>query len=105
MALTRNWVYKPKKGQKKGRGSRDAAAILDILIEDWEEFQSGLNNLDPEDIDKIKVHFNTFIEGEDELGDMLFGSDDDFQCKFNLLSDPVQAQYTNEMLSKILDLD
>ena len=75
---------------KSGRGSADAAAVFDCLSEVWEEMQEALGKLSEEEKKEIEVHFNGYIDGEDDLGSILFGSVEDFESRVKFLDDEVQ---------------
>ena len=65
---------------KSGRGFNDAAAaeVIECLVDVWDDMKEALDGLNETDAGNIKDHFNTHIPGEDDLGDILFGSADDF---------------------------
>ena len=90
---------------KSGRGSADAAAVVDALTEVWEDVQTALNKLTQDEADAIKDHFNKFIDGEDDLGDALFGTSEDFDSRVKFLDDEVQKKYTDELVEQgVIDL-
>ena len=85
---------------KSGRGSADAAAVVDAMTEVWDDIQTSLAKLTPEESEAIKNHFNSFIEGEDDLGDCLFGTSEDFDSRVKFLEDEVQKKYTDELIAQ-----
>ena len=48
--------------------------------------------------DALKDHFNSLIDDEQDLGDILFGSNDGFESRIKFLDDDVVEEYTEEML-------
>ena len=90
---------------KSGRGSADAAAVVDALTEVWDDVQAALGKLGEEETDAIREHFNKFIDGEDDLGDALFGTSEDFDSRVKFLDDEVQKKYTDELIEQgVIDL-
>ena len=90
---------------KSGRGSADAAAVVDALTEVWGEVQTALSKLSDGERDDIKKHFNEYVENEDDLGDSLFGSAEDFDSRVKFLDDEVQKKFTDELVAQgIIDL-
>ena len=66
---------------KRGRGSADSVAVVDALTEVWDDVQTALGKLSEEEAEAVKKHFNELVEGEDDLGDCLFGSSEDFDSR------------------------
>ena len=85
---------------KSGRGSADATAVVEAMMDAWEDLQEAINKLSEEEKKEIEDHFNTFIDGEDDLGSILFGSAEDFDSRVKFLDDEVQKQYTEEIKAK-----
>ena len=85
---------------KSGRGSADATAVVDALTEVWDDVQAALGELSEEARAEIKDHFNNHIDGEDDLGDILFGTSDDFDSRVKFLDDEVQKKYTDELVAQ-----
>ena len=82
---------------KSGRGSQDATAVVEALMNVWDDMQEALNGLEGEQQQEIRDHFNSFIPGEDDLGDALFGTGEDFDSRVKFLDDEVQKKYTDEI--------
>lgn len=61
-----------------GRGGDEAKQIFDAMVNNWDELQEALDNLEENDRDAIKEHFNKCVDGEDDLGEILFGDVKDF---------------------------
>ena len=91
---------KVKAKAKSGRGSVDAAAVIDAVMNTWADLQKAITAMDPSDQDALKEHFNSCIDGEADLGDILFGSADEFESRLKFLDDEVQQQYTNELIAQ-----
>ena len=85
---------------KSGRGSADAAAVVEALTEVWDDVQTALGKLSAEESEAIKEHFNKFVDGEDDLGDALFGTAEDFDSRVKFLDDEVQKKYTDELVEQ-----
>ena len=87
MGLTK---LKIKAKVKDGRGNQDATVVIECCIEVWDDLQEALGKLKEEEKKEIEDHFNAFIEGEDDLGSILFGSAEDFDSRVKFLDDEVQ---------------
>ena len=74
---------------KSGRGFSDASAaeVVECLVDVWDDLKEKLDGLEGDDADNVKSHFNGYIPGEDDLGDILFGTADDFQARVKFLDD------------------
>ena len=87
-----------------GRGTIDAVVVMNALKDYWGELQAAIESLPSEEQDAFKDHFNTCIEGEQGLGDILFGSYDSFQSRIAFLDEDLQEEYTQELLNQeVLD--
>ena len=59
-----------------------------------------------EDQNALRAHFNEKIDGEDDLGDMLFGDNDEFDSKIKFLDEAVLKQFTEEIIAtQVIDKD
>ena len=85
---------------KKGRGAVDAAAVIDAVMNTWGNLQEAINAMGAEDQQELREHFNNLIEGEDDLGDALFGTADDFDSRLKFLDDDCQQQFTDELIAQ-----
>merc|ERR1719367_1134238 len=87
---------------KSGRGFEDQSPsdIIECLVDVWDDIKEALDNLTPEEADEFKEHFNKYIDGEDDLGDVLFGNADDFVARVKFLDDETQKKYTEEIVSQ-----
>ena len=61
-----------------GRGSIDADVVLDAVTSNWDALQESYNNLDDDEKDELKGHFNQIFETRETLGDALFTDLDDW---------------------------
>ena len=61
------------------------------MDENWSALSEALNGLDEGDKTMIKEFFNNLLEGEDDIGDHLFGEYADFETRFSFL-DPNAKQ-------------
>ena len=59
-----------------------------------------MKGLSDKELSEIINYFNTFIEGEDDLGDILQGTAEDFESRFKFLSDENQKIYMKELVSE-----
>ena len=50
----------------------------------WDDFQEQLEKY-KETADDLRAYFNYLIDGEDDLGDILFGDYDDFRNRVAIL--------------------
>ena len=85
---------------KKGRGCVDSTAVIDAMLNCWDDLQQAIGALAAEEQEELKDHFNSFIDGEDDLGDVLFGGADDFDSRLKFLDDEVRQEYTNELIAQ-----
>ena len=91
---------KVKAKTKSGRGSVDPAAIIDAVCGAWKDLQNAINTMNPEEQDELRSHFNQLIEDECDLGDILFGSSEDFESRLKFLDDEIQGEYTEELIKQ-----
>merc|ERR1712032_703401 len=90
---------------KSGRGSADATAVVEAMMDAWDDLQEAIGKLNEEEKKQLTDHFNGFIDGEDDLGDILFGSAEDFDSRVKFLDDEVQKKYTDEIKAQeVIDL-
>ena len=59
-------------GLKQGRGSLDNAAVWQAVVDNWDDLQEQFEEKEEAEKEEMKEHFNEFIDGEDDLGDVLF---------------------------------
>ena len=98
-------ALKVKAKAKSGRGSVDAKAVIDCMKDAWDELQTAISNISEEEQQQLKDHFNGFIDGEDDLGDILFGTAEDFDSRVKFLDDEVQKKYTDEIKAQeVIDM-
>ena len=98
-------ALKVKAKAKSGRGSVDASAVVDAMMTTWDDLQNAIGNLSEEEQQQLKDHFNGFIDGEDDLGDILFGTAEDFDSRVKFLDDEVQKKYTDEIKAQeVIDM-
>ena len=91
---------KVKAKAKSGRGSVDAAACIDAVKNTWGDLQAAIATMSENEKDQLKDHFNGLIEDECDLGDILFGSADDFESRLKFLDDEVQQEYVDELIKQ-----
>ena len=91
---------KVKAKTKSGRGSVDPASIIDAVCSSWKDLQNAIKTMSPEEQDELRSHFNNFIDDEGDLGDILFGSADDFESRLKFLDDDIQGEYTEELIKQ-----
>ena len=107
----------PKKGQRgqfacfkitastaDGRGfGDDPNGVVDSMEAEWDNLKEKLDS-NPEMAETMKQHFNAYIDGEEDLGDYLFGSFEDFADRIKLLDDEIKQSFTDELHTQgILD--
>ena len=78
---------KVKERSKKDRAGVDSSDVIDAVLNTWGKFQERINAMGAEDKQELREHFNNFIEDEDDLGDALFGTADDFDTRMKFLND------------------
>ena len=76
--MGRKLVYHPKKVKKESRGAVDPEVVIDVLSDNWDDFQKELGTLSDADKDALKEHLNSIIS---DSGDLLFGDADDFSSE------------------------
>ena len=95
---------KVKAKAKSGRGSVDASAVIDAVKETWEPLQNALKEMEEADQKALREHFNNLIDGETDLGEILFGTAEDFESRLKFLDDEVQKEYTDELIkTEVID--
>ena len=62
---------------KTKRGAVDPEAVCSALRDNWDDFQTQLNELADPEKDEIKTYFNELIDDDGELGDKMFNEDYD----------------------------
>ena len=85
---------------KPGRGSVDASAVVEAMCNTWEDLKAAIDSLEEEEKEQLKEHFNSLIEDENTLGDILFGSVDDFATTCEMLADDLKEEYTKELMAQ-----
>ena len=101
---------KVKCRMRGARGTADANSIFRVVIESWKDLHEATSNLSPEEQQAVKDHFNNLIDGEDDLGDILFGDDqdgaDEFEQRVIQLDSPLQSKYAEELVNaEIIDIE
>ena len=87
-----------------GRGAIDATVILKALQDHWSELQYAIKDLPEDEQNEFKAHFDQVVEGEDDLGAILFGSWDEFDSRMKFLDEEATQEYTDELLAQeVLD--
>ena len=84
---------------KRARGSADASAIEEALIDAWTALQEGLEEQEDGVEEQIRDHFNKF-KADHDLGDCLFGDADGFQSAVANLSAEEKLAYFEELFDK-----
>ena len=88
------------------RGQLDAVIIFDAIQNHWDELQEALATLPENEKTEFISHFNSCIEGQEDLGDILFGNKDDFRSRLSFLDDEVADDFAQELLAQeVLDKD
>ena len=76
----------------------DPGQILEAMSEVWDELQEKLDGMPEKKKEKLLEHFNSVIEGEDDLGDILFGADfASFEKRIKTLDGDNQQKYTDDL--------
>ena len=83
------------------QGSRgvgdDPSAMLDELENEWTTLQDKLEKDEAGEKDTMKDYFNGLLDGEDDLGDHLFGDFGDFKQRVNLLDGELKQTFMDEL--------
>ena len=91
---------------KSGRGTFDAGVVVEAMMEHWKALQSAIEEMGEEKQDELRDHFNDLIDGEPDLGDILFGEPGEFDSRVKFLADDVAKKYTDELIAQeVLDKD
>ena len=67
------------------------------VMENWDDLNEALSNLEQEDQDAIKQYFNRLVKEEDGLGDILYGTVEDFQQRIAYLQEDDYDTYAKEI--------
>ena len=81
-----------------GRGCIDPRQIVDAMAQVWDEITTTIGSLDEETQDDLKNWYNNLIEDEDDLGEILFGTVDQFEDRMRFIDDEPLEIYTDELL-------
>jgi len=91
-------IRKTRASPRDGRGpSDDPRDIVEELVAVWDDFLEALSEADESVQREIKDHFNNLIEGEPNLGDILFGPVGEFEDSVKILDDELVEIYINEL--------
>ena len=93
--------FKVKAKKNAGRGSENAAAVVEGLSSQWDDLQELLEEKEDKRTELIE-YFNGFIEGEDDLGNILYGDFQTFGDRVKFLDDTIADKYVDEI--KRLDI-
>ena len=64
----------------KTQGKNVTVKMQKQFIECWDELKKKYDDLDEDDLEAMKAHFNNHFDGDpDDLGDKLFGDQADFE--------------------------
>ena len=88
--------FKVKAKGNTTRGSENAKQIVDAFEEAWDDLQELLDN-NEEERNNMITYFNELIEGEDDLGAILYGDLQIFTDRCKFLEDTVAEEYTAEL--------
>ena len=87
-----------KKKAKSGRGTVDAEAVIEAMKDCWAELAAAIdNNMSKNEQAEMLNHFNGLFEDCDDLGEVLFGSYEDFEMRINMLDANQKATFCNEL--------
>ena len=78
------------------RGCEDIEAIVDSVKDAWGDLNSELHSLPAEEQDNMKKHFNELVDDK-ELGEVLFGSVEEFTDKLSDLDNDEQKMFFEEL--------
>ena len=79
----------------------DPGQILEAMEEVWSELQGKLNGMEEGEKTELQDNFNNLIDGEDDLGDILFGADfTSFEKRIKALDGDNQQKYTDALQEK-----
>ena len=93
---------KVKIGSTRAVGE-DYNQILDAMSEVWSTLQDKLNSMGESEQEELKENFNKAIPDNDDLGDILFGSDfPSFKKRVENLKDPLPQEYMNMLVESEL---
>ena len=93
---------------KSGRGQIDPGAVVEAMIdeENWKALRDAIERLPEEEQDALRDHFNEFLDEQDDLGDILFGDNDDFDSRIKFLDDDQTKKYVDELINmEVIDKD
>ena len=86
------------------RGTIDQTIIFEALENHWPELQQALEQLPQDEKDAFREHFNNAIEGEDDLGEILFQDHETFKSRIAYLDPTAAEEYAQEiLLQEVLD--
>ena len=79
--------------------------MIEALKDSWDDLSEAIKNMSPADQESLRDHFNKFDDDNDDLGDVLFGSYEDFESRMTMLDTETQNSYTNELKTQeVIDM-
>ena len=63
---------------KTGRGTLSSQVIITAMKDYWKELQEAIQEMPQDEQDAFKDHFNSLIDDEQDLGNILFGNYETF---------------------------
>ena len=89
------------------RGTLNAKSIFQIVVDSWSDLSQATNSLSEEEQQAVRDHFNSLIDENDDLGDILFGNDpDEFEQRVLQLDGTFQEKYAKELVNaEIIDIE
>ena len=89
-------AIKVKLTGKASRGCEDIEAIVDSVKDAWGDLNSELHSLPADEQENMKKHFNELVDDK-ELGEILFGSVEEFTDKLSDLDNDEQKVFFEEL--------
>ena len=92
---------------KTTRGATDdPAAVLEAMVEAWDDLQEAVSGLGDDDATQMKDFFNELNPDVGTLGDILFGDADEFQETVNPMDLKEKKTYVKAIVeTELIDLN
>ena len=76
----------PKIRITKSRGEIDPIAVLEAILDNWDDITTATSALEENDANQVKNLINEMFPEHEQLGDILFGEKEDFKETVDELS-------------------
>ena len=87
----------PNRPPANGRGPTDPTYVCELMYASWDELTASFKDLEEGEAEALKDYFNTVCP-QQELGEYLFRTKEEFKTKTNALGDQNRKLFTNAVI-------